>query len=113
MSPPALGLYLHKTCRTVVYGKPVWFDYCLASVFYRQFFWFECALFPEDLPKGSVLPAPVALRTEPARSVEETTSPRDTDRVWKRSHRKSGYLVLYVFECLTFFADRAEKELSS
>lgn len=55
ISGPALGLFLPKTCGTVLYGKPFWFEHNLAHVFLRQFFWYESYLAAEDLPKGSIV----------------------------------------------------------
>lgn len=55
VSGPALNLFLSKTCKVVCYDKPFWFEYCLAHVFFRQFYWHQCVLTARDLPKGSTV----------------------------------------------------------
>lgn len=55
VSAPALNLFLVKTNKVVCYDKPFWFDYCLAHIFFRQFFWHQCVLTAADLPKGSTV----------------------------------------------------------
>jgi len=55
VSAPALNLFIVKTCKVVCYDKPFWFDYCLAHVFFRQFYWHQFVLTPADLPKGSTV----------------------------------------------------------
>lgn len=55
VSAPALCLFLPKTCRTVVYDKPHWFEFSLANLFYRNFFWYQSMMTAEDLPTGSVV----------------------------------------------------------
>lgn len=55
VSGPALNLFLPKTCKTVCYDKPFWFDYCLAHLFFRQFYWHQCVLTAADLPTGSTV----------------------------------------------------------
>eukprot|EP00928_Gymnodinium_smaydae_P021795 TRINITY_DN18534_c0_g1_i1.p1 TRINITY_DN18534_c0_g1~~TRINITY_DN18534_c0_g1_i1.p1 ORF type:complete len:519 (-),score=52.16 TRINITY_DN18534_c0_g1_i1:169-1539(-) len=54
-SAPALNLFIAKTCKIVCYDKPFWFEYCLASIFFRQFYWHQCVLTAADLPKGSTV----------------------------------------------------------
>merc|ERR1711972_770600 len=55
VSAPALNLFIAKTCKIVCYDKPIWFDYCLAHLFFRQFYWHQCVLTASDLPKGSTV----------------------------------------------------------
>lgn len=50
-----MSLFNGKTCKIVCYDKPIWFDYCLAHIFFRQFFWHQCVLTAADLPKGSTV----------------------------------------------------------
>mmetsp|Transcript_98774 Transcript_98774/g.175873 ORF Transcript_98774/g.175873 Transcript_98774/m.175873 type:complete len:501 (-) Transcript_98774:41-1543(-) len=55
VSGPALSLFTGTTCKTVCYDKPIWFDYCLAHIFFRQFFWHQCVLTAADLPPSSTV----------------------------------------------------------
>lgn len=55
VSPAAMCIFLPKTCRTVVYEQPFWFEYSLAQVFFRQFHWYDCLITAKDLPKGSLV----------------------------------------------------------
>eukprot|EP00931_Biecheleriopsis_adriatica_P033486 TRINITY_DN19432_c0_g1_i2.p1 TRINITY_DN19432_c0_g1~~TRINITY_DN19432_c0_g1_i2.p1 ORF type:complete len:495 (-),score=41.28 TRINITY_DN19432_c0_g1_i2:70-1554(-) len=55
VSGPALNLFIAKTCKVVCYDRPVWFDYCLAHIFFRQFYWHQCVLTAADLPRGSTV----------------------------------------------------------
>eukprot|EP00930_Biecheleria_cincta_P000577 TRINITY_DN10129_c0_g1_i1.p1 TRINITY_DN10129_c0_g1~~TRINITY_DN10129_c0_g1_i1.p1 ORF type:complete len:509 (+),score=58.46 TRINITY_DN10129_c0_g1_i1:146-1672(+) len=55
VSGPALNLFISKTCKSVCYDKPIWFEYCLAHIFFRQFFWHQCVLTASDLPKASTV----------------------------------------------------------
>jgi len=55
VSPPALNLFIAKTCKIVCYDKPFWFDYTLAHVFFRQFYWHHHVLTASDLPEGSTV----------------------------------------------------------
>jgi len=55
ISSPALNLFIAKTCKIVCYDKPFWFDYTLARLFFRHFFWHQCVLTASSLPKGSTV----------------------------------------------------------
>lgn len=55
LAAPALGFLTGKTCRSVLYDKPFWFESSLAHVFFRHLFVYESFLSAEDLPRGSVV----------------------------------------------------------